>query len=435
MSHMLSWLKPSPPAQELVAVEDRPHRYHVYRTRLMFASIFAYSSYYIVRSNFTVASQYLTRYRDFTTNDIGLVLSALAISYGCAKFFMGLLADRLNPRYFVGVGLIISALFNLCFGFTANKWVMMALMIGVGVTQGIGAPCCQKMLAAWFDSQHLGLATSTWNISHNVGPGTTSLIVAATVAVFGASNLNSIFLIPSLVSIIMAIIVMCLGVEEPQVEGLPPVNKSKKKNIHHSSGWVAFRDNILHNKLVWIICIMNAFAYIIRYGIENWIPVYLSQARGFSSVLTNTGYSVFEYTAIPGTILLGYISDKYLKGRRMPIMVWTSIAIFVMVPIYALCKQVATVYIILALLGVCIFGQQVLMGIIIMDALPVESVASGSGLAGFFGYAFGQVMAASGIGYIVAKTNWYASFVIVEIAAVICIACFVYLNKVYKHKI
>lgn len=57
---------------------------------------------------------------------------------------MGLLADRLNPRYFVGVGLILSAIFNTFFGYTRNLWVMILLMVGVGVTQGIGAPCCQK---------------------------------------------------------------------------------------------------------------------------------------------------------------------------------------------------------------------------------------------------------------------------------------------------
>lgn len=428
---MFNWLLPSAPAKEMVPQDKQKHAYHVYRVRLMIAAIICYSSYYVIRSNFTVSSQYLTKYRGFSASDIGLVLSALAISYGLAKFFMGVLADRLNPRTFAGVGLIISACFNIFFGQTTNKWVMVALMIGVGITQGIGAPCCQKMLAAWFDEEHLGLATSTWNISHNVGPGTVSLIVAATVAVLGAQNLSAIFLIPSLISIVMAIIVLCLGVEDPSVHGLPAVNQSKEKNVKHKTGWGAFKANILHNKLVWIICIMNCFAYIIRYGIENWIPVYLSQARGYSSFYTNLGFSIYEYAAIPGTILLGYFSDKYLKGRRLPVMIWTSIGLFILVPIYALVKPIAIVYIVLAILGICIFGQQVLMGIIIMDTLPVESVATGIGLAGFFGYAFGEVMAASGIGYIVDKTNWYSSFVIVEIAAVICIACFIYLNKKY----
>lgn len=426
---MLNWLKPSAPASEMVAEPERKRKYRIYRTRLMFASIFAYSSYYIVRSNFTVASPELHRYYHFTTAEIGLVLSTLAVSYGIAKLFMGILADQLNPRYFVGVGLIISALFNTFLGATHNKYIMMALMIGVGITQGIGAPCCQKMLAAWFDSRHLGLATSTWNISHNVGPGTTSWIVAGTVSVFGAANLHTIFLVPSMVSIVMACIVMLLGVEEPQVYGLPPVNTNKKKNVRHKNSWVAFKTNILHNPLVIFICVLNVFAYIIRYGIENWIPVYLSSALKFTPTQTNLGYSIFEYAAIPGTILLGWVSDRYLKGRRLPITIGTSIAVVLMVPIYMHARTPWSTYLVLAILGICIFSQQVLMGIVIMDVLPVESVASGIGLAGFFGYVFGQVSAAYGIGKVVALTNWNSSFYIVITAAIICVICFIYIEK------
>ncbi|NMV52778.1 MFS transporter, partial [Lactobacillus reuteri] len=158
---------------------------------------------------------------------------------------MGLLADRLNPRYFVGVGLILSAIFNTFFGYTRSLWVMILLMIGVGVTQGIGGPCCQKSLATWFDEHQLGTATSTWNISHNIGSGTASLIVAGTVGAFGAANIHSIFLIPSLISVVMALIVMALGVDTPESVGLPKVNKSKQKNIKHKTSWGAFRDNIM----------------------------------------------------------------------------------------------------------------------------------------------------------------------------------------------
>lgn len=42
----------------------------------------------------------------------------------------------------------------------------------------------------------------------------------------------------------------------------------------------AFRDNIMKNPIVWALCIMNAFSYILRYGIENWIPIYLSTSKG-----------------------------------------------------------------------------------------------------------------------------------------------------------
>ena len=87
----------------------------------------------------------------------------------------------------------------------------------------------------------------------------------------------------------------------------------------------------------------------------------------------------------------------------------------------------------LGILGICIYGQQVLIGIVIMDALPVESVASGIGLSGFFGYAFGEVIASYGIGSVVGKTSWNAGFGIVAVSSIICIIFFVFLLKKYHN--
>ena len=115
---MVNWLLPSAPADKLIPKEQQHSAFIKYRTRILVSTILAYASYYIVKSNFTLSSPYLTKDVGLTTADIGLVLSALAISYGIGKFFMGLLADRLNPRYFVGVGLILSAIFNTFFGYT-----------------------------------------------------------------------------------------------------------------------------------------------------------------------------------------------------------------------------------------------------------------------------------------------------------------------------
>lgn len=432
---MFSWLSPSAPASQLVPTDQQPHAYLKYRSRILISTILAYAAYYVVKSNFTLASPHLTKYAGFTTAQVGLVLSALAVSYGIGKFFVGLLVDRMNPRFSVGIGLILSAIFNWCFGYTHSLGVMITLMIFVGITQGFGAPSCQKSLATWFDAENLGTATSTWNISHNIGSGTASIIVATIVSVYGAANIHNIFMIPSIISIVMAIIVMMMGVDTPESVGLPRVNKDEKKNVKHKTTWGAFRDNILKNPIVWAFCIMNAFSYILRYGIENWIPIYLSTGKGFSSVITNTGYTVFEYAAIPGTILIGLFSDKVLKGRRVPITLACSTLVLIATPLYASTHSVTVTYLLLGLMGICIYAQQVLMGIVIMDVLPIESVAGGIGLSGFFGYAFGEVIASYGIGSIVGSNNWNGAFGIVAISAIICIIFFIFIEFKYHHKI
>lgn len=432
---MFTWLKPAPVAKKQIAIEKQHNALYKYRLRILISTILAYALYYIVKSDFTLSSPYLTKIDHLTKSEIGLVLSALAVSYGIGKFFMGIVADSLNPRYFVALGLIISSIFNLLFGYTNNYRVMFLLMVGVGVSQGIGAPCCQKSLATWFDEKNLGTATSIWNTSHNIGSGTASVIVGTIVTILGASNIKNIFLIPSLISIGMAFIVAWIGVDTPESVGLPKIKKEKKENIHHNKTLIALKENVLKNPLIWSMCILNAFSYILRYGIEDWLPIYLSSAKGFTATNVSMAFSIFEYSAVPGTIILGLLSDRVLSGKRLPIIISTSFIVLLMVPCYMLAHTKLLIMIVLSILGICIYAQQVLIGIVIMDVLPIESVASGIGLSGFFGYAFGEVIASYGIGSIVGKTNWNGGFIVVFISAFICLSFFIYLNKKFKYKI
>ena len=432
---MFTWLKPAPVAKKQIAIEKQHNVLYKYRLRILISTILAYALYYIVKSDFTLSSPYLTKIDHLTKAEIGLVLSALAVSYGIGKFFMGIIADRLNPRYFVALGLIISSIFNLLFGYTNNYHIMFLLMIGVGVSQGIGAPCCQKSLATWFDEKNLGTATSIWNTSHNIGSGTASVIVGTIVTILGVSNVKNIFWIPSLISIGMAFIVAWIGVDTPESVGLPPIKKEKNENIHHNKTLIALKENVLKNPLVWSMCILNAFSYILRYGIEDWLPIYLSSAKGFNTTSVSMAFSIFEYSAVPGTIILGLLSDKVLSGKRLPIIITTSLIVLLVVPCYMLAHTKLVIMIILSILGICIYAQQVLIGIVIMDVLPIESVASGIGLSGFFGYAFGEVVASYGIGSIVGKTNWNGGFIVVFISAFVCLSFFIYLNRKFNHSI
>ena len=49
----------------------------------------------------------------FTMAQVGYLGSALAVTYGLSKFIMGNVSDRSNPRYFLALGLFLSALVNL----------------------------------------------------------------------------------------------------------------------------------------------------------------------------------------------------------------------------------------------------------------------------------------------------------------------------------
>ena len=88
----------------------------------------------------------------------------------------------------------------------------------------------------------------------------------------------------------IAVIAFFVMRDTPQSVGLPPVEEYKNDypkdyNESHEQEFSAkeiFVKYVLHNKLLWYIAIANAFVYLIRYGVLDWAPTYLKEAKHFT---------------------------------------------------------------------------------------------------------------------------------------------------------
>ena len=61
--------------------------------------------------------------------------------------------------------------------------------------------------------------------------------------------------------------------------------------------------------MIWILCISNVFAYIVRIGIDNWAPPYVSEHLHFNKGDAVNTIFYFEIGALVASLLWGYISD------------------------------------------------------------------------------------------------------------------------------
>lgn len=117
-----------------------------------------------------------------TATGIGLVANAVLFSYGLSKFFMAMLSDRANARYFMPLGLALSAVVNLLLAFvpvlSASVGVFAAMMFLNGWFQGMGWPPSGRVLVHWFSTNERGWKTSIWNCAHNVGGAGVDIAVA-----------------------------------------------------------------------------------------------------------------------------------------------------------------------------------------------------------------------------------------------------------------
>src|SRR4051794_12695430 len=107
-------LAAEPPAIADPAEIDRRYRY--YRPRILLWSLVGYAMFYLVRKNLPVAMPVMEQQLGITKTSLGLFLTLHGVLYGISKFANGFAADRVNARYFMAAGLILSAMLNVFFG-------------------------------------------------------------------------------------------------------------------------------------------------------------------------------------------------------------------------------------------------------------------------------------------------------------------------------
>lgn len=164
---MLNFLKPAPHIARLPE-EKIDSTYKKYRLQVFLSIYIGYLTYYFVRSNFAMGKVYLIQ-EGFTKTQLGIVASALGLAYGISKFVMGNVSDRSNPRYFLGIGLILSGIVNFLFPITTSVTMMFIIMLLNGWFQGMGWPPCGRTMTHWFSDKERGVKMSIWNTAHNVG--------------------------------------------------------------------------------------------------------------------------------------------------------------------------------------------------------------------------------------------------------------------------
>ncbi len=392
--------------------------------RQVFVAIFVgYAAYYLVRMNLSLAiPDILREYPEYTKAQLGTAMTALSIAYGVSKFLMGSVSDRSNPRWFMPLGLLLSAAVTASFGLFKGIYASLTLIILLqalnGWFNGMGWPPSGKTMVHWFSARERGRVVSLWNTAHNVGGGLVAALAVVGVGLFG--DWGAKFYFNAMVAAAIAVLVYVLLRDSPQTCGLPPVevyrNDIPPNYSEHSERILGFREiffsHVLNNRLLWAIAAANAFVYFVRYGVQNWIPTYLETAKGFSFHESSAAWFMFEYAAIPGTLLCGWVSDRIFGGRRGPATILFMALTLLGLVVYGL-NRTGPLWIDMAsliVIGFFVYGPIMMIGLHALELVPKKAAGTAAGFTGFFGYAFGSAIAGTGVGWIADHWGWGGVF-------------------------
>jgi OPA family glycerol-3-phosphate transporter-like MFS transporter len=282
----------------------------------------------------------------------------------------------------------------------------------------------------WFSVKERGRTVSVWNVAHNVGGALVASLALVGVTLF--HDWGAKFYFNALVAAAVAVAVFFLMRDTPQSCGLPPVEEYRNdyppdyspEHERTLSFQEIFLGHVLNNPYLWAIAVANAFVYFVRYGVVNWIPTYLQTAKGFSFTQSSVGWALFEYSAIPGTIACGWISDKAFKGKRAPATILFMGLTLVAVVVYWLNAKgpLWIDYAALVAIGFLIYGPIMIIGLHALDLVPKKAAGTAAGFTGFFGYVFGSAVAGTGVGWIADRWGWSGVFVTMVACCVLTMA-------------
>jgi OPA family glycerol-3-phosphate transporter-like MFS transporter len=431
---MLSLLRPAPAAPALPADRIDPE-YRRLRWQVFTGIFIGYAAFYLVRKNFALAiPDILKEHPEYSKAALGSAMTGLSVAYGVSKFIMGSVSDRSNPRWFMTIGLLLTAGVTFAFGtipaIYGSLTAIIALQTLNGWFNGMGWPPCGKTMVHWWSTRERGLTVSLWNVAHNIGGGLVAKLALIGVLIFGGWGAK--FYFPALVAATVALLIAWLLRDTPQSCGLPPIERYKNDyppdySAEHERTFTfreIFLGYVLNNRYLWAIAVANAFVYFVRYGVVDWIPTYLQMAKKFSFQQSSWAWAAFEFAGIPGTILCGWVSDKVFKGRRAPATILFMLLTLAGLVVYGLNRN-GPLWIDIASLiaiGFFVYGPIMIIGLHALDLVPKKAAGTAAGFTGFFGYVFGSAIAGAGVGWIADHWGWGGVFATMIVCCLLTIA-------------
>jgi sugar phosphate permease len=175
-----------------------------------------------------------------------------------------------------------------------------------GISEGPFAPAASKAVALWFTDREVGRANGIQLASINIGAAVAPLIVSPLVTCWGW---RSVFLVLFLPGLLLAAAVSIVFAR--------PSKGAARQASDPAPGEVVLsvRQVLKTPAVLWCAATLF-FGNMAGWGLMNWLPTYLLQARGFSVARMGIFASLPFLAGAVGYCLGGYLSDRYFKQRR-----------------------------------------------------------------------------------------------------------------------
>ncbi|XP_057374542.1 glucose-6-phosphate exchanger SLC37A2-like [Daphnia carinata] len=249
----------------------RGSRTFIYRTSILVLTFFTYTAYHMSRKPISVVKNVLSQnctglipppgtYIDENNKDswcdwapfdgknsqtlLGTLDSAFLFAYAAGMFLSGFVAERVNLRYFLALGMLTSGFFTYLFGVSYSQGIhslpyFFIVQTIAGFAQSTGWPGVVTAVGNWFGKGKRGLIFGIWNSHTSVGNILGSLIAGH----FVESNWGMSFIIPGAIIGFMGFIIFLFLVTDPRSVGCNPPDHHGSRDETIRAGYSSIEDD------------------------------------------------------------------------------------------------------------------------------------------------------------------------------------------------
>lgn len=383
-----------------MSAADSPNRL---RVRVFAITWLAYATYYLGRKNLAVSKTAIEETVGLTASALGSVDTVYLAAYAVGQFAMGALADRLGPRRTVGAGmLMVAVLVGACAsaGSLAPFLILWALN---GFFQASGWPGNIKAMTPWFTSTERGRVMGLWTTCYQVGGIAAGAVAARLVA---RAGWPTAFRVPALAVALVGILVL-VALPEKRIEASAAASKA--------------RLDLLRVPTLWFLGAAYFCLKLIRYSLLFWLPYYLERTLGYERERAGYQSLAFEAGGAVGSVVVGYVSDRLLRGRRgLAGLLGCSALVGALLLFGAVGRWSGLANgLALALVGMCLFGPDALVsGAAAQELGGAEASATAAGFINGMG-SVGAILQGALTTWVAAALGWDRVFSVLALLAAI----------------
>jgi sugar phosphate permease len=251
--------------------------------------------------------------------------------YASMQLPSGTLADTLGPRKVITIGLLLSAAGSLIMSMAPSFAVLYVGRLVVSFGVSVVWLSALKLIMEWFRSREL--ATMTGLSSSIVNSGQVAAATPLALMIMSVGWRMSLVTIAQ-VTFGLAVASWFIIRDSPAKVGLPPLSGLKGQAARQAT---EARDapslsprqrfkTVFGDKRLWPL-------FLVHFGIygaystffHNWAVVYLMQTYGVARDFAANFILIAAVGQISGASLVGFLSDRVLRRRRLPAVVFAAI--------------------------------------------------------------------------------------------------------------